>query len=99
MIGEPIRDVILWRAHHHGAAAGPEELQRYLELKEIASEIRTFEAKSTNVGERLLEETKASGAGTLIMGAYHDSYERESLFGGNSQVVVQQADIPVVLVH
>lgn len=80
-------------------AAGPEELKRYLELKEIASEIRTFDAKSANVGERLLEETKASGAGTLIMGAYHDSYERESLFGGNSQAVVQKADIPVVLVH
>ncbi|MGR3513084.1 MAG: universal stress protein [Paracoccaceae bacterium] len=80
-------------------AAGPEELQRYLELKEIGSEVRRFEAKSANVGERLLEETKASGAGTLIMGAYHDSYERESLFGGNSQAVVAGADFPVVLVH
>lgn len=80
-------------------AAGPEELQRYLELKGIASTIRTFSAHGANVGERLLSETKAAGAGTLIMGAYHDSYERESLFGGNSQVVVQKADIPIVLVH
>jgi nucleotide-binding universal stress UspA family protein len=80
-------------------AAGPDELQRYLELKGIPSTIRQFEAQGANVGERLLSETKAAGAGLLIMGAYHDSYERESLFGGNSQVVVQKSDIPVVLVH
>lgn len=80
-------------------AAGPEELVRYLELKEIPAKIRSFDAKSANVGTRLLEETRESGAGTLIMGAYHDSYERESLFGGNSQAVVEAADFPVVLVH
>ncbi|MEM7752240.1 MAG: universal stress protein [Pseudomonadota bacterium] len=80
-------------------AAGPEELVRYLELKEIDSKVRKFDAKGANVGESLLQETKGAGCGTLIMGAYHDSYERESLFGGNSQTVVAQADIPVVLVH
>jgi len=80
-------------------AAGPEELQRYLELKGVASTIRKFDAPGANVGESLLKETKAGGAGILIMGAYHDSYERESLFGGNSQAVVAKADIPVVLVH
>lgn len=80
-------------------AAGPEDLRRYLELKGVESTIRSFQAKGANVGEKLLEETKAAGAGTLIMGAYHESYERESLFGGNSQAVVRSADIPVVLVH
>ncbi|MEM7718845.1 MAG: universal stress protein [Pseudomonadota bacterium] len=80
-------------------AAGPEQLQRYFELKEVSAELRRFEAKSANVGESLLDEAKSAGAGTLIMGAYHESYERESLFGGNSQSVVQSADLPVVLVH
>ncbi|MEM6385315.1 MAG: universal stress protein [Pseudomonadota bacterium] len=81
------------------AAAGPDELMRYLELKEVSSKMRKFDTKSKNVGEMLLEETKAAGAGMLIMGAYHESYERESLFGGNSHAVVHTADIPVVLVH
>ncbi len=76
-----------------------DELQRYLELKEVTSTVRSFASKSANVGADLLAETKAAGAGVLIMGAYHDSYERESLFGGNSQRVVETADIPVVLVH
>lgn len=77
----------------------PDDLQRYLELKEVSAAVRTFDAGRGQVGEKLLEEAKSSGAGTLIMGAYHESYERESLFGGNSQAVVHQADIPVVMVH
>ena len=76
-----------------------EQLQRYLELKGVTAEIRTFSPGGSVVGDQLLAETRAAGAGILIMGAYHDSYERESLFGGNSQVVVQKAEIPVVLVH
>lgn len=77
----------------------PDELQRYLELKGVGSTVRTFDADRGKVGEKLLSECSAVGAGTLIMGAYHDSYERESLFGGNSQAVVERARIPVVLVH
>lgn len=76
-----------------------EQLQRYLELKEIEAKIRTFSAKGSVVGDQLLAETRAANAGILIMGAYHDSYERESLFGGNSQAVVQKAEFPIVMVH
>ncbi len=82
-----------------GHDASADQLQRYLELKSVASEVRTFDAKGSKVGGQLLSETRSSGAGTLIMGAYHDSYERESLFGGNSQAVVQKADFPIVMVH
>ncbi|QFT94422.1 Universal stress protein family protein [Roseovarius sp. THAF9] len=78
---------------------GADQLQRYLELRGVASEIRLFKAEGRNVGRQLLSETRAAGAGMLIIGAYHDSYERESLFGGNSQVVVAEADFPVVMVH
>ena len=80
-------------------APTPGDLQRYLELKDVASSVRTFQADRGHIGESLLAEAKGAGAGTLIMGAYHDTYERESLFGGNSQAVVQTADIPVVMVH
>ncbi len=78
---------------------GAEQLQRYLELRGIASNMRLFTASGRKVGRQLLSETKNAGAGLLIIGAYHDSYERESLFGGNSQAIVAEADIPVVLVH
>lgn len=84
-------------ATEHSATA--EDLKRYLELKGVTANIRDFKARRNVVGMQLLEETDAVGAGTLIMGAYHDSYERESVFGGNSQAVVQNAKIPIVMVH
>jgi nucleotide-binding universal stress UspA family protein len=80
-------------------AASPDQLQRYLELKGVGAEIRLFEPKGHHVGRQLLEETEAAGAGMLVMGAYHESYERESIFGGNSQIVVDEASIPVIFVH
>ena len=80
-------------------AASPEQLQRYLELRGVTAGIRSFDPKGSVVGRQLLQETKDAGGGLLIMGAYHDSFERESLFGGNSQVVVNEADFPIIMVH
>ena len=81
----------------HSASA--EELHRYLELKSIASAVRTFEASGSNVGRALLAQCDEISADLMVMGAYHDSYERETIFGGNSQAVVEHANLPVVFVH
>ncbi|WP_210879677.1 universal stress protein [Roseovarius autotrophicus] len=78
--------------------ATPEEFQIYLAQRGIASDIHTFERKG-NVGRALLQKCAGIGANMLIMGAYHDSYERESLLGGNSATIVAEATIPVVMVH
>lgn len=96
---ESASSVTILSSYHSEHAATAEELQRYLELKSVNATIHVFKAKSGNVGLQLLEETQKVGAGALIMGAYHDSYERESVFGGNSQAVVQNAGIPVIMVH
>lgn len=79
--------------------ATPEQLQRYLELKSVDASIRSFTSSGSNVGRQLLDETGAAGAGVLVIGAYHESYERESLFGGNSQAIVKEAKFPIVMVH
>ena len=79
----------------HGATT--EELVAYLALRRIAAEVRHFDSR--NPGQGLLDETRAAGASILIMGAYGDSHERETLFGGNTQTVVDDAAVPVVLVH
>lgn len=81
----------------HSATA--EELKRYLELKGINAEIHLFKPGSGAVGGQLLDRAAEVGAGMLVMGAYHDSYERETVFGGNSQAVVDRARIPVVMAH
>lgn len=80
----------------HGATC--EDLIAYLALAGVHASLDRFEAKGS-IGRALLEHTVSSGADMLIMGAYGDSHERETVFGGNTQVVVDQAMIPVILVH
>lgn len=79
----------------HGAPA--EELVEYYRLRGISAAVHRFEARSP--AEALLRITEELRADLLIMGAYGQNHERETLFGGNTQVVVDKAEIPVVLVH
>ena len=79
----------------HGATA--EELLDYYALRGITAEILRFDAR--NPGAALLDRTVEVGASLLVMGAYGHSHERETLFGGNTQAVVDGARIPVVMVH
>lgn len=79
----------------HGAS--PEDLLDYYRLRGITAGLVRFDAR--NPGLALLEKTAELGAGLLVMGAYGQSHERETLFGGNTQSVVDKAEIPVVLAH
>ncbi|TQV82254.1 universal stress protein [Denitrobaculum tricleocarpae] len=80
----------------HGASSS--DLESYLATRGITAKIERFQAKM-KIGEELLARTKACGADLMIMGAYGDSHERETVFGGNTQVIVDKAEIPVILVH
>lgn len=74
------------------------DLKDYLTLRGIASKLHRFD-EGRNAGTGLLGAAKDVGADVLIMGAYGDSHERETIFGGNTQTVVDSAEMPVVLVH
>jgi nucleotide-binding universal stress UspA family protein len=77
--------------------ATTEELQDYYRLRGIASDVHRFEARKP--GLALLEKASELGASLLVMGAYGHSHERETIFGGNTQAVVDTAEIPVVMGH
>jgi nucleotide-binding universal stress UspA family protein len=51
------------------------------------------------VGESLLSQVNASGAGLLVMGAYGHGHYRQFIFGGVTQHVVHHAPIPVLMAH
>ena len=80
----------------HGATA--EDLKDYLKLRKVNADIDKFAVRD-NAGAALLEHCGQVGADLLVMGAYGDSHEREVMFGGNTQTVVDTAKIPVILVH
>ncbi len=79
----------------HGATT--EELVAYYRLRGIDADVHLFDARKPGVA--LLDKTVEIGAQLLIMGAYGHSHEHETLFGGNTQAVVDRAKIPVVMAH
>ena len=79
----------------HGATT--EELIAYYKLRGISARVHRFEDK--NPGAVLVDKAHEVGAHILMMGAYSVSHERETLFGGNTQSVVDKADMPVVMAH
>ena len=77
--------------------ANSDGLVSYYQMHGITANIHRFKAEKP--GDELLQEATKSGASMLIMGAYGQNHERETLFGGNTQGVVDKADMPVVFVH
>ena len=90
--------VILFAGKQEDYQPTPEDLQSYLMARGVESSIIRTEGKK-NVAQSLLEQSNSLGADLLIMGAYGDSHERETLFGGNTQTVVDKARMPVLMVH
>ncbi len=75
-----------------------DRVKEYLAIRGVKANIKCFDS-TRNVGQDLLAETANAGADTLIMGAYSDSHERETVFGGVTQRVVDNAQLPVIFVH
>ncbi len=80
------------------ASATAEDLKDYLAAHGVTAGIHRFTG-SGNVGKTLLSSTHDVGADTLIMGAYGDSHEKETIFGGNTQHIVDKSKVPAILVH
>lgn len=78
--------------------ASAEDLVEYLAIRNVTATIKRFEP-SRRVGNDLLKLYDEVGANLLVMGAYSESHEKEAVFGGNTQTIVDRAERPVVLVH
>ncbi len=95
---EQAAEVIILTSGAGVEAAKADDLQQYLQVRGVSAGIEPFSGKR-KIGQALLEASAANGADTLIMGAYSDSHERETIFGGTTQAVVDNAGLPVIFVH
>jgi nucleotide-binding universal stress UspA family protein len=83
------------------AVPGPsaEQLIRYLQRNGVAAEPLTTELDGKNTGAAILATAKALGCDLLVKGAYTQSRLRQMIFGGATQHVMTNADLPVLLAH
>jgi nucleotide-binding universal stress UspA family protein len=65
----------------------------------IATETQIVSANGRVTAEVLASLARDCGADMLVMGAYGHSRARELLFGGCTQAMLRDADLPVLLLH
>ena len=75
---------ILTNGSDNGPGTTAEDVVDYLKAHDADAQIVRFEAKKRGVGAALLDKAAEIGADMVIMGAYGDSHERETLFGGTA---------------
>ena len=91
------RVVILIAREEAGPESAPDGLIRRLRARRIAVSVNRFALADRDIGAALLQEAKAARADLLVMGAFTHSRFIETLFGGATQDILAQADIPVLL--
>jgi len=95
---EKAESVTVLTAGREVNGASTDDLLDYLKIRGIEAGVKRF-VVAHNLGVELLSHANEAGADLLIMGAYGDSHEAETIFGGNTQSVVDNATSPVILVH
>lgn len=82
-----------------GAKAGPSaaEAAAYIERHGFSVEAETMQPHSNGVASALL--WRAQNADLLVMGAYSHSRLREVVLGGVTRHILENATIPVLMVH
>ncbi|MFK7755112.1 MAG: universal stress protein [Sedimentitalea sp.] len=83
------------KVHSHGPSV--EELAAYYALRGIKADIERFEGKDP--AKELLKTCKTIGASLLVTGAYSHSHETEMLFGGNTERIVDETEMPILMAH
>lgn len=95
---EQASKVVVFSSGMEVAGASASSLAGYLEARGVNVHVERFE-NASNVGADLLERSKSANVDTLLMGAYSNSHETETLLGGTTQFVVDSAEFPIILVH
>jgi nucleotide-binding universal stress UspA family protein len=84
-----------------GAKQGPsvEEAAAYVERHGFAVAVKTLSPHSRGVGSTLLRYTHTQNSSLLVMGAYSHSRLRDIVLGGVTRHILENATIPVLMVH
>ena len=83
-----------------GSASGipVTDLQRMLARQGVETDVQPFSA-GEDIGASILGAASAVVADLLVMGAYSHSRRREMIMGGATHDIIEQAELPVLMLH
>jgi nucleotide-binding universal stress UspA family protein len=86
--------------HRRGAEPVPtQEVVDYLSRHGVSHELRVVDAADKPPAEALMAEARVAGADMLVAGGYGHDHLWETFFGGVTEKLLAQSDIPVLFAH
>jgi nucleotide-binding universal stress UspA family protein len=81
--------------------AGPStaDVARQLQRNGIPATWKDYQTRDRRAGPAFLEEAAALGADLLVKGAYTQSRVRQMIFGGATDHILSNAELPVLMSH
>lgn len=76
-----------------------EAVAKYLSRNGIAADAVTTSAGKRDHGKAMLEESAAQGADMVVKGAYTNSRLRQMIFGGATNYILSNTELPVLMAH
>ncbi len=98
-LGQADRVVVMVVPEAFRTNAHVDDLVTYLGCHNIKAEVAHIEDSGRPIGHVLLEKSAEVGADMMVMGAYTHSRLRHMMIGGPTSVVLENADIPVLMAH
>jgi nucleotide-binding universal stress UspA family protein len=94
----------IWIFTAHGPGKGEfpvsaKALARYLSGHSISADLLEPEVAPQDIAEILEKSAKTLDVGMVVMGAYSHNRIRETIFGGLTDTMLNQAQIPVLMAH
>jgi len=96
---EEVDQVYVLSAEEEGQQADCELVLSQLKWHGVNAEAQLVETGDRDTGDAILEMTRAAAADLLVMGAYGHSRLTETILGGFTQSVLEDASLPVFLMH
>jgi nucleotide-binding universal stress UspA family protein len=95
------RRVVLVAVAEEGCASSEalRDLARQLEWHGIRAEVNVIADGKRSTAARLTEAAAVQGAELLVLGGFGHRPLRERVFGGVTQALIEQAGLPVLLMH
>jgi len=99
VIGNADNVTVLASEDAENMALSADDLILHLKDHDIDATAMSVRSKESNLGSGLLKAAKSAGADVIVMGAYGRSRGRAMVLGGVTQWIIDNTDMPVLLVH
>lgn len=95
-----VERIVVIVVHRRGSEPVPtQEVVDYLSRHGVSHELRIVDAAGKPPAEALMAEARVAGADLLVAGGYGHDHLWETFFGGVTEKLLAQSDIPVLFAH